>query len=434
MRGDGVGSGIEAIYRSRTPGSAELMARAANCMPAGNTRSLSWFAPYPVVFESGSGAELVDVDGNRYLDFMINGLSLVHGHAYPPVMDALGRAMERGTAWPGASDAQIEFAELLCGRVESGDQVRFTNTGTEATMLSVKLARAVTGRQVVVKAIGGYHGSFDDLEAGLHGRGELPGRVALAEFGDVSSFADALERHEGQVAAVIIEPVMYTDPVVSPPEGFLPEIERLTREAGALFILDDCLMFRLAEGGSAELFGLSPDITALGKWIGGGLPTGAIVASRELMALFDPHRPDALYHGGSFNGNLLSCVAGSIAVAHLTAERIDTMNAKAARITARLEAEGAKLGLPVSIRGEGAALGVYIGAGDGAIDWRLTRLLHLAGTTRGVYLGTGGELALSTAITDDQVGHACDALAAALCDVAEEMAASGRREREESVT
>jgi glutamate-1-semialdehyde 2,1-aminomutase len=393
MDGDGTGSRIEAAYRARTEGSASEMGRASRCMPSGITRSLSWFAPYPLVFESGSGAELIDVDGNRYLDFMLNGLSLIHGHAYPPVMEALRGAMGRGTVWPGASDAQIEFAELVCDRVAEGSQMRFTNTGTEATMLAVKLARAVTGKPVVVKAVGGYHGSFDDLEAGLHGRGELPGRVALAEFGDLASFEVALERNGGQVAAVIIEPVMYTDPVIAPPEGFLPGLERVTRDADALFILDDCLMFRLAEGGSAELFGLKPDLTALGKWIGGGLPTGAIVGSPDLLAAFDPHGPSPLYHGGSFNGNLLSCVAGRI-----------------------------------------AALGIYVVSAGGEIDWPLTKLMHLAGTTHGVYVGTGGELALSTVITDEQVDRASHALSRAFVDVAEEIERSGRLEREETLS
>lgn len=434
MDGDGSGSRIEAAYRARTKGSASEMGRASRCMPSGITRSLSWFAPYPVVFESGSGAELIDVDGNRYIDFMLNGLSLIHGHAYPPVMEALRAAMGRGTAWPGASDAQIEFAELVCGRVAEGSQMRFTNTGTEATMLAVKLARAVTGKPVVVKAVGGYHGSFDDLEAGLHGRGELPGRAALAEFGDLASFEAALERNAGQVAAVIIEPVMYTDPVIAPPKGFLPALERLTRDAGALFILDDCLMFRLAEGGSAELFGLKPDLTALGKWIGGGLPTGAIVGSADLMAAFDPHGPSPLYHGGSFNGNLLSCVAGRIAVTHLTASVIDEMNVKAARMQSALEAGAAAAGLPIVIRGEGAALGIYVVSAGGEIDWQLTKLMHLAGTTHGVYVGTGGELALSTVITDEQVDRASDALSRAFVDVAQEIEQSGRLEREETLS
>jgi glutamate-1-semialdehyde 2,1-aminomutase len=236
------------------------------------------------------------------------------------------------------------------------------------------------------------------------------------------------------VAAVIIEPVMYTDPVVAPPEGFLPALERVTRDAGALFILDDCLMFRLAEGGSAELFGLRPDLTALGKWIGGGLPTGAIVGAPELMAEFDPHRPSPLYHGGSFNGNLLSCVAGRVAVSHLSASVIEEMNVKAARMRSALKAGAAAAGLPIDVRGVGAALGIYVVSADGDVDWPLTKLTHLAATTHGVYLGSGGELALSTVITDEQVDRASAALCEAFVDVAEEIERSGRLEREESVS
>jgi glutamate-1-semialdehyde 2,1-aminomutase len=419
--GHGFRSSIEEIYLARTPRSAAAMRRACGPMPSGITRSLSWFAPYPVVFESGAGAELTDIDGNRYLDFMLNGLSVMHGQAYPPITEALHRAIERGTAWPGASDAQIEFAEVLCRRVPGGGQVRLTNTGTEATMLAVKLARAVTGRNVIVKATGGYHGSFEDLEAGLYGRGEIAGRAALADFGDLESFANALTRNDGNVAAIIIEPIMYTTPVVVPPDGFLSALEGLARDAGVLMILDDCLMFRLAEGGSAELYGLRPDITALGKWIGGGLPAGGVVASRELMRMFDPHSEPELYHGGSFNGNLLCSVAGRIAVEHLTGEAIQIMNDKADRLRAALYAAAAELGLGLKIAGVGAATAVYVLDELGEIDWTLTKLMHLAAINRGMYLGTWGELALSTVITDEQIEQASQALTEAFADVAAEI-------------
>jgi glutamate-1-semialdehyde aminotransferase len=202
-------------------------------------------------------------------------------------VQALTQALTRGTAWPGASDAQIEFAELLCARI-GADAVRFANTGTEATMLGVKLARSVTGRPVIIKGWHAYHGSYDDLEAGLQGQAEVPGRVALARFGDLASYAAALERNAGQVAAIIVEPVQYTGLVTTPPPGFLPALRDLARDAGVLFVLDDCLMFRLAEGGSAQRFGIDADITCLGKWIGGGLPVGAVLASSELMSVFDP--------------------------------------------------------------------------------------------------------------------------------------------------
>ncbi len=309
---------IELEYRRLTPRSARWMERAADSMPRGLTRTLSWFAPYPVVFDHGRGAAVYDVDGNRYLDLFSNGLSLMHGHAYGPIEDALRVALSRGTAWPGTSDAQVQFAELLCQRLPGAERVRFANTGTEATMLAVKLARHVTQRPLIIKAWHAYHGSYDDLEVGLQGQGELPGRAALARFGELDTYAEALERHAGEVAAIIVEPVQYTGVVTPPPDGFLPALRELAREAGVLFVLDDCLMFRLAEGGSAERFGIDADITCLGKWIGGGLPVGVVASSEEIMSAFDlaPERP--LYHGGSFNGNLLGMVAGAIAVRDLT--------------------------------------------------------------------------------------------------------------------
>jgi glutamate-1-semialdehyde 2,1-aminomutase len=411
---------IEQAYTRRTPGSARLMERAGEFMPSGITRTLAWFAPYPLVFERGAGATVFDVDGNRYVDMFSNGLSLMHGHAYGPIDVALREALSRGTAWPGASDAQVDFAELLCRRLPGAEQVRFTNTGTEATMLAVKLARHTSGREVVIKAWDAYHGSYDDLEVGLQGQGEMPGRVALATFGELDSYAAALERNAGSVAAIIVEPVQYTGVVTPPPDGFLLELRELAKQAGVLFVLDDCLMSRLAEGGSAERFGLdAPDITCLGKWIGGGLPVGAITASRELMATFDPTRDGALYHGGSFNGNLLGSVAGAIAVRDLTAAQIARIDAQAERLRAGLAEAAHDLGVPISTPGVGSAFGLYVlDAHGGAIDWNATRLLHLAAVNHGVYYGSGGEFGLCTTISDEQVDEASAGLGSALADLA----------------
>lgn len=412
-------SRIEAEYLERTPGSRRLMERASGSMSRGLTRTLAWFAPYPVVFEHGSGTVVEDVDSNSYIDLFSNGLSLMHGHAYRPITLALSNAMRRGTAWPGASDAQIEFAELLCSRVPGAEQVRFANTGTEATMLGVKLARAATGRPLIIKAWHGYHGSYDDLEAGLHGQGELPDRVALATFGDLDSYADALERHSGRVAAIVVEPVQYTGVVTTPPDGFLRELRDLSRQAGVLFVLDDCLMFRLAEGGSAERFGIDADITCLGKWIGGGLPVGAIAASAELMEVFDPLGPSPLYHGGSFNGNLLGSVAGTIAVADLTASQIDRIDALAERMRAGIHEAAEAVGLPVRTSGVGSAFGLYVLRElGGEIDNEASALLHLAAVTHGVYYGSGGEFGLCTALDDEKAGTVIERLTSAIADVA----------------
>jgi glutamate-1-semialdehyde 2,1-aminomutase len=410
---------IEAAYVGRTPTSEQLMERASRSMNRGLTRTLSWFAPYPVVFAQGSGAVLRDVDGNDYIDLFSNGLSLMHGHAYAPITAALESALRRGTAWPGSSTAQIEFAELLCTRVPGAQQVRFANTGTEATMLGVKLARAATKRPMIVKAWHGYHGSYDDLEAGLHGQGEMPGRVALATFGELETYVEALERHRGQVAAVVVEPVQYTGIVTTPPGGFLSQLRDLCRQAGVLFVLDDCLMFRLAEGGSAERFGIDADITCLGKWIGGGLPVGAITASAALMELFDPLGSDPLYHGGSFNGNPLGSVAGMIAVRDLTRAQIQRLDSLADRMRAAIHEAANAVGLPIRTSGIGSAFGLYVlQEPGGEIDWEVSSLLHLAAVTHGVYFGSGGEFGLSTALDDGTAAAAIDGLRNAIADVA----------------
>jgi glutamate-1-semialdehyde 2,1-aminomutase len=415
----GIPKSIEESYVARTPGSRAMMDRAVGVMPRGITRSLSWFAPYPVVFDRGAGALLTDVDGNEYIDLFGNGLSLMHGHAYEPVTSALAAAMRRGSAWPGASDAQIAFAELLCSRIPGAEQVRFANTGTEATMLGVKLARAASGRTLIIKAWDAYHGSYDDLEAGLQGQGEMPGRVALARFGQLESYRDALERHPGEVAAIVVEPVQYTGVVTPPPDGFLRELRDLSRSAGVLFVLDDCLMFRLAEGGSAERFGIDADITCLGKWIGGGLPVGAITASAELMRVFDPLADRPLYHGGSFNGNLLGSVAGTIAVRDLTAAQIDRLDGVADRMRSALERAAADEGLAIRAAGVGSAFGLYVlDRPDGEIDWRGSALLHLAAVTRGVYYGSGGEFGLCTAVDDATADRAIEGLTGAIADLA----------------
>lgn len=410
---------IDEAYLRLTPGSAALMERAGRHMSRGITRSLSWFAPYPVVFERGSAARLRDVDGNVYIDLFSNGLSLMHGHAHPEIDAALRQALCRGTAWPGASDAQIEFAELLCERLPGAEQARFANTGTEAAMLAVKIARYATGRQMIVKAWHAYHGSYDDLEAGLQGQGEVPGRVALAQFGEIDSYAKLLERHAGEVAAVIVEPVQYTGVVTAPPDGFLPALRQLAREAGVLFVLDDCLMFRLAEGGSAERFDIVPDITCLGKWIGGGLPVGAVTSSAELMGMFDPLGEHPLYHGGSFNGNLLGCVAGQIAVAELDASEIERIDRYGDRMRAQIGQIAGTVGVPLRTSGLGSAFGLYVLEEQGGeIDWAASALLHRAAVTHGVYYGTGGEFGLSTALSEQDVEEALAGLRNAIEDVA----------------
>ncbi|HEX4467301.1 MAG TPA: aminotransferase class III-fold pyridoxal phosphate-dependent enzyme, partial [Solirubrobacteraceae bacterium] len=411
---------LEDLYKRRTPSSAAAMERARRYMVRGITRGWGYHRPYPIVGRRGEGPYLYDLDGNRYVDLANNGLSLIHGHAFPPVVDALKAAAERGSGWLVASEDQIDFAQLLCERIAIYERVRFTNSGTESGMLAMKVARAATGRPAVLKAIDGFHGSFDDLEVGLYDRPEVAGRVYLAEFGDAEGFERKLAEHGSEIAAVVLEPLMFSGLVRTAPAGFLERVQAAARRAGALFVLDDCLMLRLAPSGSAERYGLEPDLTFLGKFIGGGMPMGVLGGSAELMDVLDPHREQPLYHGGSFNGNLLSCIAGKVSLEHFTGETIAAMDAAAAGLRAALEAEAAELGLPLAIDGDGSVMGVYVSDAlerheDNTFNaGEATQLLHLAASTRGVFMGPGGEIALSSTVAGAALEEAREGLLQAL--------------------
>jgi glutamate-1-semialdehyde 2,1-aminomutase len=410
---------IETEFRKRTPRSAELMRRAANSMPGGMTRGFGFHWPYPAVMEKGEGCYLWDVDGNRYVDLASNGLALIHGHAFPPVVEALANRLPDGWAWLGASLPQIEFAEALCARVANFERVIFTNSGTESGMLAVKLARRFTGRPLILKLRGGYHGSYSDLEAGLEGRGEIAGHTLLAEFNDLPSFERKLEQHEGQVAAVLVEPVMYTGVVMVPKPDFLSRLQALAHRHGALFILDDCLMLRLAYGGSAEKWSLTPDITFLGKFLGGGTPLGATGGRAEIIDLIDPHRPDMLYHGGSFNGNVLSCIAGRVTLDHLTRQRIVQMDELMLRLCIALEQKAAQLGLPLTLQQTGSVMGVYftdkaLRGGMVPPDEELAQAFLLACINNGLHIGPGGLVALTTAIQEAEMAEVIDGMTDAM--------------------
>ena len=400
------------------------MQRAALAMPGGNTRTTSFYPPYPLVFERGAGPWLWDVDGRRYVDLFMNGLSLIHGNSYPPVNEAIRGVLDRGTAWSGASREQVDFAELLQDRFEAIELVRFTNSGSEAGMLAVKAARHRTGRPLLLlKSVGAYHGSYPDLEAGLYGNADIEGRALTAPFNDLLAYERVMARHGDEVAAIVIEPVLVTGRVVCPEPKFLQGVEALAHRYGALTILDDCLMARLAVGGSAELFDLHPDLLVLGKFLGGGTALGAFGGSRAVMKPFDPTRKGCVFHGGSFNGNLVGCRAGLVTLSELTAPRIAAMDAAGATLREALRAGAQRVGLEVTVTGVGSVSGIAFTADparheDDPSAMGLAPLFHLACLNEGVCLGPGGILSLSTAHDATATAHVIEGMSAALAAVA----------------
>ncbi len=414
---------IEERYRRETPTSAALMVRAAGALPGGNTRTTSFHPPYPVVIERADGPWLWDVDQRRYLDLFCNGLSLIHGNNFAPARAAIADAIQRGTAWSGTSRDQIAYAELLRDRIGALQLLRFTNSGSEAGMLAVKAARHITGRPYIVKAVGAYHGSYPDLEAGLYGQGDLAGRALVAPFNDLGRFESVMARHGKEVAAIVLEPVLVTGRVVPPAPGFLADLQSLARQHGALTILDDCLMLRLAVGGSAEKFSLQPDIVVLGKFLGGGTPLGAFGGGREIMKIFNPTTAGCVFHGGSFNGNPVGCAAGLVTMRNLTAERIAAMDAAALRIRTALAQQAERLRIDVIVTGIGSIAGIAFAADpmrheDDPSALGLASMFHLACLSEGVLIGPGGIISLSTAHDEAAVVHAIAGLSAALQSIA----------------
>lgn len=414
---------IEETYIKRTPGSEQLMQRAREYMPGGNTRSWTHFNPYPIVYSRADGAFLWDADGNRYIDVFYNGLSIIHGHRFEPIQRAIQEALDRGAPWQGASDKQVEFAEFLCRRIPSVERVFFTNSGTEAAMLAAKLARSITQRPLILKAWGAYHGTYEDFEAGLIGHKELPDRTLLAEFGNAESFERALAGNPGRVAAVFMEPVMYTESVLPPPPGFLHRVQAAAKEAGALFVIDDCLMFRLAEGGSQEKYDLQPDLTVLGKFIGAGVPVGVVGGPEKHMELLDPRRKGYVEHGGSYNGNLVGMAAGKVNLEHLTAEQISAMDRRTERLGDALAKKASAMGIPLCVPVAGSVMGLYFSERPAVPPRRnnnsgLQQQFRLACLNHGIAAGPNGQIALATMLDDSILEEVIAGFSAALEDVA----------------
>lgn len=414
---------VELTYRERTRASAAFAERAARTLPGGNTRTTVFHPPYPLTLARGEGPWIWDLDGNRYCDLFFNGLSIIHGHGYAPIRTAIARGMQDGMALASASPELIEFAELLQARIASAERIRFTNSGSEAGMIAARIARAVTQRPLLLKAQHAYHGSYPDLEAGLYGVRDMPGRALVADFNDISSFERVVKQHGADIAAIVIEPVMFTGRVVQPIPGFLQNVQELARRNGSLFVLDDCLMFRLAEGGSCEHFGIDADLVMLGKFLGGGTPMGAVAGRREVMSILDPHRPASVFHGGSFNGNRIGAIAGAVTVRDLTAAAIDRMELQMQWLTRRVQSAADRLGVSVEVSATGSIAGISFvrdstrheqdprAAGTAAT-------FHLACLNEGVFIGPGGLLALATSVDDDALDHAISSLERALARVA----------------
>lgn len=355
----------------------ELSERALCAIPGGvnsPVRAMRAIGRDPVWIAKGEGAELIDVDGNRYVDYVCSWGPLIHGHAHPAILAAIAQAAANGTSFGAPTEAEVALAEELASRVDSVEMVRSTSSGTEASMTAIRLARAATGRDPIVKFAGAYHGHVDALLAqagsgvatGTAGRAQpsspgVPAAVAsdtiVVPWNDFEALRAAVEQHSP--AAIIAEPLPANMGLVPPADGFLAHARQLADDSGALLVLDEVISgFRVARGGAQELYGVSADLTIMGKVIGGGLPAGALGGRRELMELLAP--AGDVYQAGTLSGNPLAVAAGRASLALLDGDAYARLAAITQRLADALRRAAASAGgHPVQIVSTAGLLTVF---------------------------------------------------------------------------
>ena len=335
----------------------------------------------PIVFERGEGAYLFDIDGNRYIDYIGSWGPMIFGHQWSPISEALHSAVDRGTSFGAPTVAENELAELVIDAVPSVEMVRLVNSGTEATMSAIRLARGYTGRDIVIKFAGNYHGHVDSLlvaagsAAATLAVPNSPGVTAgtsqdtmVLNYNDPQGLADAFKTHGDRIAAVILEPVCGNMGCVTPTKEFLTALRSLTQDNGAVLIFDEVMCgFRVAHGGAQSLFGVSPDLTTLGKIVGGGLPLGVFGGKREIMQHVLP--AGKVFQAGTLSGNPIATAAGIAMLSSLKEtppyERLEQL---ADRLATGLTAAATEAGIEHCVNRVGSMLTLFFNPGP-VTDW-----------------------------------------------------------------
>jgi glutamate-1-semialdehyde 2,1-aminomutase len=320
--------------------------------------------PYPPYIARGEGIWIEDVDGNRYRDFLLNYTSLILGHAHPAVVAAVDDQVRRGSAFGAPTELEVDLAEELTRRLPSVERVRFTSSGTEATMFAIRAARAFTGRSLIARFDRAYHGTHDTAMPGTRGVPDAVSRLVIdLPWGDAEGVESALHGREGDLAAVIIEPVQGAGGIRVAGPAFLTFLRELTAGIGALLIFDEVISFRIGHGGGQGMAGVRPDLTTLGKIIGGGYPLAAFGGRSDVMDQFDARRSGGLSHGGTFNGNPVAAAAGLATLRELTPERFEHLAALGDRLRGAIADGIAANGLDARVEGTASLFQVW--AGDG---------------------------------------------------------------------
>jgi glutamate-1-semialdehyde 2,1-aminomutase len=415
-----VTSAEELAYRQRTSASLRFFQEARRYLPGGDSRSTLFYPPYPAVMERGEGCWVVDLDGNRLLDFTGNHSSLVHGYGHPAVAAAVRQQMEKGSCFPGAAMGQLDLARLLCERMPAVELVRFTNSGTEATLNVIRAVREFTGRRRFAQIEGCYHGSLDETMDAEHPD------VLVIPFDDANAAVRLIESERDRLGAVFAEPIQASAGMIPADRDYLLALQDVTRRLGILFVLDEVVSLRVAYGGGQEHYGLAPDLTIFGKIIGGGVPLGAFGGRHDIMALFDPsHGTPRIHHPGSYNANPVSLAAGFATLELLTRDAIASLNRLGEVLREGMQQAFDRSGIPAQVTGLGSLFGVHLTRGpvrsrrDAArTDTALRHRIFLGLYDEGVLIDPRGVGTISTAIGEAEIQQFLDRLGTVLRRIA----------------
>jgi glutamate-1-semialdehyde 2,1-aminomutase len=404
-------------YASVNPLSQAADKDAERYLPGGNTRTVLHYAPFPLTMATGDGAELTDLDGHTYIDFVGEYSAALFGHSDDIIRSAIHEAVDKGVAMGAPTQYERELAGLLCERYPSMKQVRFCNSGTEANLMALSTARVVTGRNKLLAFNDAYHGGVIKF---LGGRCALnmPFDFVLTDYNDTAGTAEAIDQVGDELAAVIIEPILGAGGNIQGNRQFLEMLRQKTKEVGALLIFDEAKTARLGPAGVQGMLDFDPDLTTLGKFIGGGLPTGAFGGSAEIMAQFNPKQAGALAHAGTFNNNVCSMAAGCAAMSQIyTPQRAAEFFDSSEDFRLSLNEMFAAKDVPMFANGMGSIIAIHFSReptkrpADITPGCRSLRpLLHMEMLLDGVLICSRGDLFVSLPMDDADLEKARHAL------------------------
>lgn len=363
--------------------SEHLYHEAINVLPGGVSRNTIYREPHPHYVKQATGCYVTDIDGIQRIDFANNMASLIHGHTHPAIVEAVTEQLQRGTAFTMATEAELRYAQLLCARVPGFEKIRFVNSGTEAVMAMIKAARANTGKAKIAKVEGAYHGSYDYAEvsqtSGPNNWGDMENPesvpvaygtpegilndVVIIPFNNPEIALKILDRHAKELACVLIDPLPHRVCLSPATDEFIESIHQWTRKNGALLLFDEVITFRNGYSGAQERYNVKPDLTALGKIIGGGFPAGALAGRRDLMKVFDPSESKLLLpHSGTFSANPITMTAGRVTMEMFDQEAVTRLNDLAEKTRHQIE-EAIKIAdIPACVTGAGSMFRIHLKA------------------------------------------------------------------------